>query len=155
MMFYTGKWEAEPDVRSVPLGKSIKRGRPKINPHCLTKSPIRTEQVAEHSVGEQTVDIDLDDTPAFSCFTMPTDENTVPIMDKQQIVDVNDNSDDNSVPENDPPINKKRKREVKRIPSVANSNEPEDEIIDIPQLLKNSKPPIKTATQSKRRKVLR
>ena len=41
MMYYTGKWEAEADVRAVPLGKTRKPGRPKKIPHCLTRSPAR------------------------------------------------------------------------------------------------------------------
>ena len=39
MMYYTGKWLAEADVRAVALGKSRKPGRPKKIPHCLTRSP--------------------------------------------------------------------------------------------------------------------
>ena len=43
MMYYTGKWLGEADVRAVPLGKTRKPGRPKKNPHCLLRSPVRVE----------------------------------------------------------------------------------------------------------------
>ena len=37
----TGKVVVTDQVRSLPLGQARKRGRPKKNPHCLTRSPPR------------------------------------------------------------------------------------------------------------------
>ena len=158
MMFYTGKWEAESDVRSVPLGKARKRGRPKKNPHCLSKSPPRTVIVETNEELEQPLDFD---DIQFSDNIVGHDEpaihsNEMSKRNKRPMVDTNDNSDDNAEKESGSPVpSKRRRKEVTRIPSVSNSNEPEDEITDIPQLSKNSKPPIKTARQSKRRKILK
>lgn len=41
MHFKTGKLEATPDVRSVPLGEKRKKGRPKKLPNSLVKSPVQ------------------------------------------------------------------------------------------------------------------
>ena len=46
MHYKTGKLEAAPDVRSVPLGEKRKKGRPKKLPNSLVKSPVRAPSEA-------------------------------------------------------------------------------------------------------------
>ena len=54
----------EDEVRAVPLGGKRKRGRPKRNPHCLTRSPGQGETAEdvldanENVADEMNVDID-------------------------------------------------------------------------------------------------
>ena len=69
LMYFTGKWIGEAKVRSVPLGKKRKPGRPKKNPHCLLRSPDTPVDVTQD-------DIEIDDPP----FTVaaPTDTETEP-----------------------------------------------------------------------------
>ena len=64
MEYFVGNLIAEDDVRAVPLGGKRKRGRPKRNPHCLTRSPGQGDTAYEDIVPsvnmaeEEALDID-------------------------------------------------------------------------------------------------
>lgn len=58
LMYFTERWAGEAEVRSVPLGKKRKPGRPKKNPHCLLRSPVKAMENNDASQDE----IEIDDT---------------------------------------------------------------------------------------------
>ena len=57
MNYFVGKLQAEEDVRAVPLGGKRKRGRPKRNPHCLTRSPPKPDENVPAEV-DQILDVE-------------------------------------------------------------------------------------------------
>ena len=79
MEYFVGNLIAEDDVRAVPLGGKRKRGRPKRNPHCLTRSPGQGDTTdAQDSVGivNEANDNDVDiDAPAL---VQPSDGEILP-----------------------------------------------------------------------------
>ena len=79
MNYFVGNLNVEDDVRAVPLGGKRKRGRPKRNPHCLTRSPSQGEttedvlNVNEDVVGEINVDVvDVQSSQAGTALVQPS-----------------------------------------------------------------------------------
>ena len=134
LMFYTEKWVGEADVRSVPLGKTRKPGRPKKNPHCLTKSPEKGTLDSPEVANDEEIKIEDSSEPLVepgpsSASAIPLRRSTRRLLQSADLVRTSTR-------------NKRGRAEV----------EEEDEVEDIPQLLGNSKPPRKKAKQSERGK---
>ena len=79
MNYFVGNLNVEDDVRAVPLGGKRKRGRPKRNPHCLTRSPSQGEttedvlNVNEDVVGEISEDVvDVQSSQAGTALVQPS-----------------------------------------------------------------------------------
>ena len=69
MDYFVGNLIVEDDVRAVPLGGKRKRGRPKRNPHCLTRSPCQSNtadnvQGGDENVGDDIEEYDIQSLPA-------------------------------------------------------------------------------------------
>ena len=79
MSYFVGNMIVEDDVRAVPLGGKRKRGRPKRNPHCLTRSPGQGETAEDvlnandDVAGEINVDIvDVQSSQAGTALLQPS-----------------------------------------------------------------------------------
>ena len=76
MKYLEGGLVPEADVRSVPLGAKRKRGRPKRNPMCLTRSPpkptesasTRNDPIEDESFANEDQPVSVDDLPEDSGF---------------------------------------------------------------------------------------
>ena len=95
MDYFVGNLNPEDDVRAVPLGGKRKRGRPKRNPHCLTRSPGQGDTVdmpvsvaVEDVADDNNVDVGV-----------PDQGDTADVLDSIGIEDVaNDNDIDIDAP---------------------------------------------------------
>ena len=85
MSYFVGNMIVEDDVRAVPLGGKRKRGRPKRNPHCLTRSPGQGETAedvldANENVADE-INVDLDDVqPSQAALDLVQSSNNDEIM---------------------------------------------------------------------------
>ena len=75
MDYFVGNLIVEDDVRAVPLGGKRKRGRPKRNPHCLTRSPYQTNTADNVQAGDENV---ADDIEEYDIQSLPASPDNLP-----------------------------------------------------------------------------
>ena len=71
MDYFVGNLIVEDDVRAVPLGGKRKRGRPKRNPHCLTRSPCQSTTADNVQENDEIVADDVEEYDVQSLTTSP------------------------------------------------------------------------------------
>ena len=139
MMYNTERWLAESDVRSVPLGKSRKPGRPKKNPHCLLRSPTR--MIPDPAVEtDHDLEVDVDEEDPLPAEPDPADiptRKSKRVVKRKRAIEDEDNIAQNS----------SRSLRSKTTPASAVLEED-----DLPQLPANSKPPKKKARMTNQTK---
>ena len=104
MMFKTGALEVTSEIRSVPLGETRKRGRPKKMPHCLSKSPpMSSLPDTEDDVHQEDEALDV--------------EEDVNLHDEMEVVDVGIRSRKRKAPglQNQKPPKKKARLPVEKL----------------------------------------